>query len=195
MIRLLIGTVLAAVVVLATTAAFWMFTSYGRDVVQQLPNDRAEKLLEVLKADPAVPGGNYVIPYPYDVLEDPTKPEAREAYLKRLKDGPLVQLVYRPEGVDPLSVEGLLQNFAWVLAASLLAAILLAVAMPGLDGFLHRWVFVAVVGVFAAVAGQGQYVALFHHPWWGALLLAACNAVAWALAGFVLAIVIRPTKV
>jgi hypothetical protein len=191
MIRVIVGSVLSAVVLMAWGFGFWGFLPYGKEIVQKFPDE--DRVLKALK-EIDLPSGIYVIPYrePGSMAGETNK-EILEQVQKRQKEGPLVQIVYNKEGADVMGWEMYAIGGAQALLASFFAAILLALAAPGLAGFPMRWIFVVLLGIFAAVAVQLGNV-WFHHPWKPMLLMAGYDAAGWVLAAFVLALVITPSR-
>jgi hypothetical protein len=105
-----------------------------------------------------------------------------------------VEIIYRKDGLDPISPQEMAVGFCHFLAASLLAGVLLIMAQPGLPRYWMRVLYVTLVGAFATVAISFAGPIWFHHPWPAVLYTSAYQLIGWLLAGLVLGLVIRPTK-
>lgn len=191
MIRLIVGAVLSAVVLFAWGFVFW----YSSGIMYRFMHpvtDEAEVTQVLQKNIPE--SGAYIIPFPEpDAMSGANREKAAALLSSRLK-GPIVEIAYRKEGLDPTSPNELVAGFCHYLAASLLAGVLLVLAQPGLQRYLARVLFVTVLGVFACVAIAFARPIWFHHPWPAVLYESGYNAIGWLLAGLVMALVIRPPK-
>ncbi len=191
MLRLLIGSLLAAVVLFAWGAVFWGVSPLPFAVMRAVPND--EVVVEVLKKNlPA--SGVYLSPFPDEERYGADRAEAEKAFLERHRQGPLVQITYRKDGLDAQGPAVFAAGFVHMLVSSLLVGGLLMLALPGLGGYASRVLFVFLAGVFASVTVTLSTPIWFHHPWQFPLLNALYHATNWLLAGFVLGAVIRPRK-
>ena len=187
MVRLLVAVVLAAVVHFAWGFAFWTKVPLSKEMVQKLPDgDRVARVLEETVPETGV--------YFYPAGDCPMCSEDKEAVAKFMaacRRGPLVQVTYRKEGVEPMSAAGMGAGFGQLAAGSLLAGLLL-LAGPALETYLSRVLFVFGLGVFAVVAIHFANPVWFHHPWKFTLYQSLFDVVGWLLAGAVLAAIIRP---
>lgn len=191
MIRLFVGAVLAAVVLFAWGFVFWAASGVMYRFLRPLP-DEAEVTQALQKGD--IESGTYLIPFPApDAMSGKDAAKAEELRRRSLR-GPVVEIIYRKEGLDPTDPQQYVAGFCHFLAASLLAGVLLVMAQPGLRRYPARVLFVTLVGVFAAVAVVLSKPVWFHHPWPAALYESAYVVIGWLLAGIVLALVIRPAK-
>ena len=189
MVRLLIGAVLSSIVLFVWGYLFWVVSPLRFGVLRTIPNEEA--IIDALKKN-LPETGVYLSPF----AEESRFKEDREAAQKELtekhKEGPLVQIIYRKNGVDPMSPATFASGFANMLVASLLIGLLLKLALPGLASYSSRVLFVFVAGVFAAVAIDLSTPIWFHQPWDLPLFNALYHASSWFLAGLVLGAVIRP---
>jgi hypothetical protein len=188
MVRLLVAVVLAAVVHFAWGFAFWAKSPLSKEMVQKLPKgDRVAGVLEESIPETGV--------YFYPAGDCPMTSDDQAAidkFMAAHRRGPLVQVIYHKEGVEPMSVAGMGLGFVHLAAGSLLAGLLLLLALPALDTYLRRVLFVFGLGVFAVVALHFANPVWFHHPWKFTLLQSFFDVVGWLLAGIVLAAIIRP---
>lgn len=159
----------------------WEFFPWHGRVAMTLPDEDA--VVEVLR-DAGAARGVYVIPGRGPAASGPRA--RREDWERKVREGPVALLVYRPEGIAPNRMfrplfRGLVVSF---LAATLAAA---ALGRARLPGFAARVGFVLAVGAFAWLVGPVTQWAWFRYPdeWiWSALIDAG---VGWTIVGFVLA--------
>jgi hypothetical protein len=187
MIRLVVGALLSAVVLMVWGAVFWMVLPWGHSTIKGLPNEDA--VARVLR-DAVPESGSYFYPYPDPALMKGHDPEAREIFTIKNRRGPVFQLVYRKEGLDANDPSVFGFGFAHFAAASFLAGLLLWAAAP--RHYAARVLFVAGAGVFASVAVTLSNPIWFHHPWHAALVQAGFDVGCWVLAGLVLGALVRP---
>lgn len=191
MIRLILGAVLAAVVLFAWGFVFWAASGVIYQFMHRLDNEE-DVALALQKTDPA--SGTYLIPFPDRAAVDGSDKEKAADLKARHIKGPVVEIIYRKEGLDPLSSQEMVMGFCHFLAAALLAGVLLVMSQPGLPRYWMRVLFVTVLGAFATVAVSFAGPVWFHHPWPAVLYTSAYQLVGWLLAGLVMALVIRPAK-
>ena len=187
MIRLVVGAALAAVVLFAWQVVFWDLSGLPYRFTRPLPNE--DETRQALR-DANLESGTYLIPF----LPPGADPQRQAAYDSRRVRGPIVEVIYRQEGVDAIDAQRYVAGFCQFLAASLLAGVLLVMALPGLPHYALRVLFVAVVGVFGTVAVALQGPVWFHHPWPAVLYEAGGQAAGWLMAGLVLGLAVRPAK-
>ena len=189
MIRLFVGALLSAVVLFVWGFVFWAASGVTPRFLHPLPNeDEVKQALQ--KGD--IGSGTYLIPYPAPGAMSGADPKREADFVSRSERGPVVEIIYRKEGLDPRNVQEYVAGFCHFLAASLLAGVLLVLAQPGLRRYPARVLFVMLAGVFATVTVGFSKPVWFHHPWPAALYEAAYVVIGWLLAGQVLGLVIRP---
>ena len=190
MIRLIFGALLSTAVLFGFGGWFWVASPYPNMMIKPIPAE--DDLVKVLK-DGLPESGVYYFPWGDQETMSGKNEEAAKKVQAKLEAGPIGQIVIRREGakVDALYfAQGVGQYFV----ASLLMAILLHLALPGLGGYLPRVLFVTLAGVFASVAVTLQQPTWHHQPWLTPLYLAAYDTVSWFLAGIVMAMVVRPLR-
>lgn len=191
MIRLVVGAVLSAAVLFAWQVVFWEVSGLPYRFTRALPNeDETAQALRNVNLE----SGTYLIPFPAPEAVSGTDQQRQAAYRSRRVRGPIVEIIYRREGVDALDAQRYVAGFCQFLAASLLAGVLLVTALPGLPRYLLRVLFVALVGVFATVAVALQGPVWSHHPWPAVLYEAGQQSAGWLAAGLVMGLVVRPMK-
>jgi hypothetical protein len=190
LVRIVVAALVAGVLLMGWSFVFWTMLPLSNSQLERVPTAEEAALLETLKKSlPA--SGSYLLPYPEAASLDGSNPDARTAFLERHKAGPLVAISYNKDGVDLLSPLTLACGFGHFVGSALLAGLILAMASPSLPNIAMRWVFVVLLGVFAAVALDLQGVCWLLHPPKGALLHAAYHASCWAIAAIPLAAIIR----
>ncbi len=192
MIRLFLGALLSAVVLFMWGYVFWSVSGVMYQFMFRLPDEnQAVQMFQ----DHNLESGTYLVPFPDAAALNGTDAEKRGTYLAQRVKGPLMEIVYRKEGAaEPGNPLVLARGFCHYFAASLLAAVLLIMAQPGLQFYPARVLFVFLLGVFATVAITFAKPIWFFHPWPTVLYEAAFQAVGWLLAGIMLGAVIRPVK-
>jgi hypothetical protein len=187
MIRYLVGSLLAAVVLF-----FWGFLFWGVSPIPYLFMHRfanEDEVTQVLQKN-APESGAYFLPFPADAGSSDA--EAHKALLERHRKGPLVEVQYNKDGADVESPLMYVFGFGQIFLASLLVGLLLWLALPNLHAYPTRVLFVFLAGVFASAAITLAEPVWFHHPWVGAVNVAIHHLVGWLLAGLVMGLVIRP---
>src|SRR5262249_37380032 len=183
--RIILGALLTAVVLFVWGFVFWTRLPYARQYMRPLPH--GDRLAEALKEDVPETGVYFYPPMPDEDASDAEK----EAALEQHRAGPLVQLIYLKQGVDPMDPKALGIGFAQYFVSALLAAMLLAMAAPALPWYLVRVFFVLLLGLFATVAIYGADLVWWHHPADYTLFVASFHASNWLLAGIILGMIVR----
>ena len=110
------------------------------------------------------------------------------------RTGPRGYIFLQATPTDPMPPMLLVKGFAADVVASMMASLLLLIAIPSLPNYQSRVVFVAALGAFSILS---VYLVdgIFHDfPLRYSLGLAADTAIAWVLAGITIAAVVRPKK-
>jgi hypothetical protein len=194
-VLLFIGAVLAAVLQMAWGFTFWMATPIPLEhMVKTLPAEQEGQIVKAL-GDADVESGHYFYPFPDKEAMSGKNEEAMKAFQKKHAAGPLVEIVYRKDGLDPRA-EGLtyVYGFGHCVGTALLAGFLLLLASPALRSYARRVLFVALLGVFAAITITLANPIWYHHPWKFSLISAGFEVVAWLLSAVVLGAFVRPPK-
>jgi hypothetical protein len=187
-VRVVIGAILGAAVLMGWGAAFWMLLPFGAQEMHSLPRgDAVVRELQAAKAE----SGFYVVP----AMQDPkASPEEQKATKEKYKEGPVAYMTYRKEGVDLDDTMVYKQGAAHFVLCALIAGILLAAAAPTLRSYVGRVFFIFLLGVFGALAFDLSYGIWFYHPWGFPILMAGFHTAGWLLAGIVMAAVIKAPR-
>ncbi|MFO0880878.1 MAG: hypothetical protein U0840_26415 [Gemmataceae bacterium] len=182
MMRLLLGAVLAGVVQFLWGFVFWTALQPMLNMMGRMPEE--ERVVQVLR-DVKPETNVYFLPWPGGT------PEEQESMMQRHQEGPLVQIIYQSQGQPAMDPKLFLLGYLHMVGMCLLAGILLCLAGPGLNGYLARYLFVVLLGVFAAFALNLAQPIWFHHPWRFQLLHSIFDVGNWVLGGLVLAAFVR----
>ena len=107
----------------------------------------------------------------------------------------ITKLIYRQEGRAVMPPENYAFGLATKIIAAGIAAMLLSCATGSVRSYPARVVFVAGFGVFAMMAAQAEYEVWFRSGWEYFLPNAADTVVAWALAAFFIAAIVKPRAI
>lgn len=187
MARVVIAVVLSAVVQMAWGTLFWAVLPFSQTIVQELPDEG--RVMAALR-ETVKESGHYFAPHPNRAKGS----EGTKALLEEQRRGPLVEIVYQKNGVDPMGPMFLGMGFGHYLVSSLLMVLLLVWALPRLETYLSRVGFIVLVSIFAVVATHLGNPVWFHHPWTFSLVQSGYMVVGWILAGLVMGAVIRPAR-
>lgn len=188
MSQIMTGGVLGGVVWFLWGAVSWMVLPWHNATLPWLPESEAI----VGAIAPRVPEtGVYLFPAA-DLDENGHPKVFEEEYLRRHREGPIGMLIWRREGVDPLSGAVFAKGIALNFAQAFLAAFLCWAAAGRLPTYGCRVTFVALLGVFAALSTHVAGLVWFHFPAAHFLVMAADVTVGSLLAGLAIAWRIRP---
>jgi hypothetical protein len=175
MIKMILGAALSAVAMFVIGFIFWGPTGLSSIAVRSLDDTRAAAVSSVLSAN--VPAnGTYLVP------NDRESPAQTAMY----GNGPIATVHYNSSGfvADPTVFGvGLIFNFA--------IALLIGLAMVGIDGRVTDFGSRARVAVLIALAGSG-FVQLsepiyWHHDWAYAIYAFVADGLMLAAAGLIFA--------
>jgi hypothetical protein len=184
-IRLIVGSLLAALALMLWGMAFWAASPFMERYFQPLPVE-AEGIVGTLKF--ALPkSGNYLYPY-----ADDSSSAAMQEVVDQLAAGPMVHITYRKEGVDADMGKAMAIGLIHYFLTALIAGSLLLIALPGLATFPKRVAVVTLASLFGAVLINGSNPIWFHHPWEFYLAVSIYHIGAGLIAGLVLGAIIKP---
>jgi hypothetical protein len=190
-IRVILATILGAIIYYAWGYLFWMLLPLGKTAVEEEPFGGAGLVTQMSKVLPTT--GVYFIPFP--ATETSTDDEKVEIE-KRHREGPLVRIFYTAGGGHlPASSTMLIRGFLHNLAVAFLLAVVLAVAASALPTFTQRLGLVFLVSVLTAVWLGLNEAVWFYHPWKYELYQAAYALIGGLLMGIVMAAIIKSKRV
>jgi hypothetical protein len=190
LLRILIGSLLAAIVLMVWGAVIWVVSPVPHLLLRGVPNeDAVAKTLN----EQIPESGVYLFPWWTEVEGSPEAQQAAmDTVMEKHRRGPIGQIIFRKEGLDPMQPAGFVLGFAHFFVSALIMSVLLVLALPGLHCYGSRLLFVFLAGLFAGWTVQLSDVIWFHHPPEYRLFLAGLDVTNWLLAGAVLAAVVRP---
>lgn len=184
--NVMIGGFAGGMALFAWGIVSWEFFPWHERVTRILPDEHT--VVEALR-DTGVERGVYVIPGRSPSAESETV--ARADWERRIRQGPVALLVYRPEGLAP---NRMFRPLTRGLLVALLVTTLAAAALQRarVTPYAARVGFVLGIGTFAWLVGPVTQWAWFQYPseWiWSALIDAGLG---WTIVAFVLAGIVRP---
>jgi hypothetical protein len=188
MVRVIVASLLAAVVLFVWGAVWWMALPFADWAMRPVPNEEA--VIAALKT--SLPeSGTYFSPY----RDQNATPEQDAALMERHRQGPLAQVIYLKDGMDPKAPAAFAVGFVQILLSTLVAGVLLRLAAPALRSYLERAGFVVLLALFAVVALNLADIIWFHYPWAYPVMRSGFVLSGWVLAALVLGAVVRPARV
>lgn len=187
--NILLAGLLGALVAFIWGAISWIVLPWHLMTLEKMPNEEA--VVAVMKTNldrTAV----YMFPgHDESVKNDPA---AMEAFSAAQKTGPNGLLFYRADGIDPMDPKQYIFGYLIAFIAASLAAMLLQLGINTLPRFSQRWMFVALLGLFASVVSHLSQWNWLAVPTDYTIVNMADLTVTWLLVGLVLAWRIRPVK-
>lgn len=183
--RVLTGALAGGVVLFAWQFASWMFLGIHEFDHEPALRDEAA----VVAALAGNPKGVYWIPY-CSPADQKAQNEAYKAFVDRHEKGPIAWINYDPVGKPPMSPKTLAIGGALAIAIAFVAAAMLRAAK--ISSFFGRFLFVAALGLFLALAMDGQGWNWMNHPldWTRGFVID--HLAGMAAVGVVLGLLVRP---
>jgi hypothetical protein len=178
-LRVILATLVGAILIFAWGALSHMVLPFGEMGVKSLPSEST--LLPILQEQIKEPGF-YVFP---GMSNEPSQAE-QDAWSAKYRTGPIGVLAFQPTGREPMSPMQLGTEFASNLAAAFIAALLIAAVGGGLPRGL-------AVG-FALALFEWLSLMVSHWNWYAFPLETivgelAIEAIGWTFAGAVMGLV------
>ncbi|HSD26049.1 MAG TPA: hypothetical protein VLL75_02040 [Vicinamibacteria bacterium] len=186
--RVLLGGILAGLALFAWGAVSHMALPLGEAGVLSMPADREGAVVEAMKGAMSE-RALYFFP---GMSRQPT-PEEQKAWEERVARGPWGIVAYNPGGGAGMSPRPLAIEILFDVLAGLVAALALTQVAPAV-GFARRVLVVTAFGVFATLAIDGSYWNWYGFPTSYFLAQLVDGVVGAALAGLVLARLLRPAR-
>jgi hypothetical protein len=181
--RILIAGLLGGLAVFVWGFISWAALPWHNATMPNLPNEEA--VVEALRNNIAATGV-------YQFPGMPANEADSKAWAEKYQRGPFGVLIYTAQGTNPMSLKpfigGLILNFI----TAMLVAYLLSLTGNNLAGFGQRLLFVALIGIFAALVSHISLWNWMFIPTGYSLVMAVDLVIAWVLAGLVIAWRIKP---
>jgi hypothetical protein len=170
-----------------------MLTGLGETGIQEIPNEQA--VVSSLKG--SLPGsGMYAFPGwglpPTASHSEKMKAMQSDAMQAKMKSGPTGIIVYRSEGMGGVSLRPMLIELGTNIIQILLAILLLG--QTRIVNFVGRWRFITIAGFLAAISTNVSYWNWFGFPGNYTTAYIAVIAVGFAIAGLVVAAIVKPVQ-
>lgn len=178
--KMLLASLLAGVVLMAAGFVFWGLLPIGKDMNKPLPN--ATAIVDALKQQ-NTPEGVYIHPYSREGMSD-------ETFAKQSQSGPYLQVFYQPNGFFQTMTKEMVKGYAHFAISAFLVCLLVGLAQMPRYG--RRVVFIALLGIFGAVAIDLANPIWWHHPWMYHATNVGFQIASWMLAAFVIAALVKP---
>ncbi|MCA9114845.1 MAG: hypothetical protein KDA79_07130 [Planctomycetaceae bacterium] len=189
MLRFLLAMVTGTIVIYAWGMAAWMALPIHDGTLHRLPDPTA--ITQALRAQ-QLKGGLYTYPAMPEHAADATA-EQKAAEMKEFTDrhlaGPLVTVIYHPEGGQPMPPEMLVRGLAIDVVAVFLVCLILVLCGP--IGFVRRLLIVVLVGGFAATVSHVALWNWMYFPLDYTVAMVLDVVLGWALTGLFLALILR----
>jgi len=187
----LLGIVLASLAMFAFGAVFWMTPLTTSFFMTAADDETAGRRLKELF--PAT--GTYYVPWTQADASLP-KEAGEQAFARQEalhKAGPIAMIHMRHEGAGIMEPKLLLTGFIHELISMTVAALLMGSLLAVLNSYVRRVGFMAVTGVLIAWFGPMSQPIWWFNPWPIHIVNALYTALAWLVAGLVLAAFIKPS--
>jgi hypothetical protein len=175
--RLLLGSLLAALVMFIWGFLFWA-VPWPNPAIHTMGADAEAAVAEALRRQ--IPEtGTYVIPNPQTT--DP------QTYTARHEAGPVAMLFVQADGFAPMRPGVFVGGFVHMLAVAFLLGLILRIAAPVAPTYGKRVLFVLLLGLTAALWSEIGEPIWWAHPWAYHLTVFVSDVTTWGLAGLILA--------
>lgn len=184
MMRILLAAVLGGIVLYGWGMVSWMVLPFHGEAIDSLSNESAT----MAWLGEQVPGSGL---YMFPAMPATMSGEPWQTYKQRHEAGPVGMLILTKGGpVMPPAV--MATGFGINCLTALLAACLLAAA--GLKHYVSRLIFMVALGLLIGVTADGLYWNWMLMPMDHTLAMGADRVIGLALAGLVLAAIVRPRR-
>ena len=191
-VRVILAAVLSAVLMF-----FWGFVFWGpvlnmtARLMSPLPEDVELDVIAPLRAA-QTPDGMYVYP---GALKDMNDAAAKDAWEKKLAEGPVLHMAYHQAGVSPMDPVMFAKGLTHSFVIALLSGGLLAMVAHALPSYASRVGVLLLASLIAALwTNVGNVIWWFHTPQYAAGQI-AYTVVAGLLMALATAAIIKPRRV
>lgn len=190
MVRVLIATVLAGVLLHAWGFVAWMVLGWHDTTFHDLGDPKTEDALVELIQEAGIDEAGWF--YWPALPEDWGDAEAMAAYEERHASMPIGHLIVAPSGQAPMPPSMMAIAGATNLGIALVASLL--VALAAMQGFFQRWAFVLGLGVLVVLASDAMSWNWMRFPADHSIAMAVDRMIGMAIAGVVIAALVVPGK-
>ncbi len=192
--RVLLATIVGAIIVFAWGAVSWTVLDWHWNVIRTAP--KGDQIAERLKED--LPrSGVYFLPMP---PHDPANPGGKvseadqEAWAARHRAGPVAMILIQRDGMEPMDPMVFARGLGIAAAGAFFMACIARICSSAKLGLLSRWAVTVFLPLFASAAVIATHWNYFYQPTDWAIHRAADVTVGWSLAGFAIAAITGPKK-
>ena len=189
--RVIVGSVVGAIVYFFWGAFSWMVLPWHNATMKSLPQE--EQTMIELKSDVPESGAYYFPAMPHGNYTDEQLKVAEDAFMERHKKGPIGMLFYCKEGMDPMSSSSYVRALGFNFIAALIISLLLS--KTSLNCYRCRVAFVAGMGLFGGVVSYLSLWNWMHFPLDYCAVMTADLLAGWLVAGLVIAAIVKPKTV
>ncbi len=191
--RILLATLLGAVVLFAWGMAAWMVLGLHDSSIHKIPDESA---VATHLQQQGLRTGVYIYPG-MPTRADAQAPgfdreKAEAEFMQRHEQGPIFTVFFKSEGQKVMGPNTMAGGWAINLITVFIAASLLSAASRGGMTYIQRVGIVMMMGIFAALLGHGSLYVWMLFPLDWTLAMMVDMALGWTLVGLVLAAFIRP---
>jgi hypothetical protein len=185
--KVFLGALIGAAVAFAWSFVSWMVLGLHDPTIKRLDSAKDQAITATLQTNLGDAGGVYFLPS----LADGEKLDApSEAWKERHRKGPRAMLVYHPLGADPESPMIHVIGFGIDFVAAFLVCLMLS--MSGMRSYFTRFGFVGLLGLFAGLVSYVMEINYVNLPLQYAIIMVADLFIGWTVAGFFMAMIVRP---
>jgi hypothetical protein len=189
--KLIIAAIVGGVLVFVAGFVTHVLLPLGGVGIKSVPEDEAvtTALAQNLKEP-----GFYMFPGGMETkgLSKEQADAAMKAYEAKYARGPHGVVIYEPGGGQVMSPKQLGSELMGGILAACFAALALSWAAPSLRGYVHRVVFVGVLGIFAGLASNISPMIWYGFPSDYTIATIVDEGIGWFVAGLGMAGIIKP---
>ncbi len=190
-LRVFGGSLLATMVLMLWGYAYWALLLPPGTALRDL-HDQPELARALGSLLPRA--GTYFIPHVAEHEDDAESGEQSHAELSEALGGTVAMVHFAPGAGDPLSPSTYILSTAHFFISTVLASLLLLVALPVLKTYARRVAFVFGLAVFATFAVRLTDPIWYRLPWAYFLYVALYLVSGWFVAALLIAAVVRPRR-
>jgi hypothetical protein len=183
--KVFFGALIGAIVAFAWSYVSWMVLNLHDPTLQRLDLAKEQAITASLQASLADAGGVYLLPS----LAEGEKMDSA-AWQERHRKGPRAMLIWHPLGAEAMATTTHAVGLGIDFVAAFLVCLMLS--MSGMRSFFTRFGFVGLLGLFAGLVSYVMEINYVNLPFQYAIVMVADLFIGWTVAGFFMAIIVRP---